>query len=274
MKHAQKRRTSIAILLLTITSYSIAAGGQQDENPEQPAPSDETLHHANSEETLDADTPQRNSDHSGLESPRGIQIWDLALEPNDDDQFLSELADRLSSGFLPVGLHFEAGRPPLVLYAINLGLDVVSIALQLFENPDTTRDDLATLIEDGWLPMTIAHNAGDLVSIMVRSDVEIRDWGMAFVPFDRASIETEISRRGDEGYSLWALSNSEDQAWLFFIQEAVDAPEREYLVVEYIFDHEVYIPGIDEAVGDGWYPWAITVLDGTMMVILTRTPEE
>ena len=142
-----------------------------------------------------------------------------------------------------------------------------------FYNADAA--DLATLIADGWLPMAIATPQGDLVTIIVRSNLEVVDWGMAFVQNDLASIEEEVARRATDGYSLWAMSNWDGQAWLFFVAEPENAPDRSIRFAQFEDEPDTYSSGIDQAVREGWYPWAFTANanDDTVTIAFTQSTE-
>ena len=261
--HINSRSVGLFLAFLLTTSLLYAGGTQEEPESE-----------ANRASGDPGERVEMGSSSDNQGESVSVPIWDILVQSNDDAEFLDQVRERLESGMLPVGLHLEAGLPPFVLYGINLGADVESVALHRFEDPDTTPQDLTAFIADGWLPMAISTPGGDLIALMVRSNIEVRDWGMAFVPFDQQSIQAEINRRSDEGFSLWAISNWEDQAWLLFIQEGPDAPARSFDVQQFAFEQEAYISGLDSATSAGWYPWGVTTAGETITVLFTQTEEE
>lgn len=203
-----------------------------------------------------------------------LPIWDLVLHAPERDLALEGMAAAVELGYLPVGIHTEPDRPHMVLYAFNPGIPVTEVALQAFTSPEETPAQLARLIDDGWLPMGITVPGGNLTALMIRTPIPFDDWGMVFTDVSLAEIGRETQARYEQGYTLWAMGNDGDRMWLFFVDEAEGAPVRETRFMVFPFVENLYTPEIDRLTQQGWFPWAMTLADGQLIMVFTREEEE
>ena len=205
---------------------------------------------------------------------RLLPIWDVMLHHEVPVRALREISQVVEMGLLPVGLHTERDSPHLVLYGANPGIPVTEAALHRFPDPTTVPEELGALIDQGWLPMGIAVPGGHLTALMIRTPIETGRWGVAFTDVDVLAIAEEAERRRGEGFSLWALGVEGERMWLFFVEEAAGAPRRDTRIMVFPFVEQLYTPAIDQlTVEEGWYPWAVTIVEDEMIMVLTRTEE-
>lgn len=254
-----------AVMLLLLPD--VHAGGGRETPPEPEPPARERgpgtriqIPEPPAEETPDPD--------------RLLPIWDVMLHQEDRERAIREISQVIEMGMLPVGLHTAPESPHLVLYGANPGIPVTDVALHRFPNPETVPAELGALIDEGWLPMGLAVPGGHLTTLLIRTPVETRRWGVAFTEVDVLEIAAEADRRQSDGFSLWAIGVEGERMWLFFVEEAPGAPRRDTRIMVFPFVEQLYTPAIDQlAVQEGWYPWAVTIVEDEMIMVLTRTEE-
>lgn len=283
-----KRLLPFAFALCFVTTFSFAGGRQDRPAPaapssppratqpavQPPAPTSPAIR------PQIAPTPQpgRSVDitqaRPSADDVVDLPVWDLALHHTDLNVAVQQIAERIGLGYLPVGLHAEPGRPTLVLYAINLGVQIDSLALHRFEDQQTVQADIAGLLSEGWLPMGISNPGGILTALLIKTTIPIDGWGMAFAQFNLTDMRQEIQRRESQGYSLWALDVADDVAWLFFIDEGPEAPPRRALLQSYRFQRDVYVPAVASMIAEGWYPWGFAVVGDELLIAFSQNVEE
>jgi hypothetical protein len=268
-------KEAIAVLcLVVVVVVPVFAGGQPEVEEEDPAPVQ------GRGERINISPEEPNGEDPVEEIPPFTEddvilpIWDLVLHDSDRGPALEGIAAAVEMGYLPVGLHVESGRPHMVLYAFNPGIPVTEVALQAFEDPDRTPEQLAQFISSGWLPMALAVPDGNLTALMIRTPIPFDDWGVVFTEINLAEMGREVEERYEQGYTLWALGNDGDRMWLFFVDEAEGAPNRETRFMVFPFVEALYTPEIDRLTQQGWFPWAVTLAEDQMIMVFTREDEE
>gem|GEM_PF-3882553 len=202
-----------------------------------------------------------------------IRVWDLQLHSNNTEEAIDQISAWLEEGFLPVGLEYEPGRPVMVAYTQNLNVPISEVTLVTLENLDNLGVEMATILQNGLVPMGMARHDEGLTLLLVRTPIPIRNWGLVTVPFNLVDIEQEIDRREAQGYAAWAISDYEDEAWILFLQESESAPSRTASIQSYLFDADNYVPGIDSATARLLTPWGITTNPENLYMLYTSTEE-
>lgn len=202
-----------------------------------------------------------------------IRVWDLQLHSSDIGVAIEEISEWVQEGYLPVGLEWAPGRPILVAYTQNINAPITEVSLYTIGDMEQLGPEMSRILREGLVPMGMARHEDGLTLLLVRTTIPIRNWGLVTVPFNLVAIESEIDRREAQGYSAWALSDYEAEAWLLFLQEAPNAPRRIATVQSYLFDADSYISGIDSATSNRLIPWGITSTPEELYVQYTRTEE-
>ena len=200
-----------------------------------------------------------------------IRVWDLQPHGATIPEALDAIKQRVENGFLPVGLEYEPGRPITVVYTQNISAPISEVAIVTIEHLDELEPRMAELLRSGNTPMGMARHDGGLTFLTVRSAIPIQNWGLLTVPLNLQAIARAIRRQEERGFSAWALSDYQNQAWILFMRESDAAPQRRATVQSYLLDADSYIPGIDGAVSNRLIPWGVTITEGEIFVQYTRT---
>lgn len=200
-----------------------------------------------------------------------IRVWDLQPHGTEIPEALEAIAERVDGGFLPVGLEYEPGRPITVVYTQNINAPISEVSIVTIEDLAELEERMNELLRSGNTPMGMARHDGGLTLLTVRSTIPMQSWGLLTVPLNVQSIERAIRSQEARGFSAWALSDYQGDAWILFMRESDEAPERSAVVQSYLLDADNYIPGIDSAVSNRLIPWGLTINEGEIFVQYTRT---
>lgn len=202
-----------------------------------------------------------------------IRVWDLQPHSANTEEAIEQISAWVEEGFLPVGLEYEPGRPVMVAYTQNLNAPISEVSLYTVNNLDNLGTEMATILQNGLVPMGMARHEEGLTFLLVRTAIPIRNWGLVTVPFNLVDIEREIDRRESEGYAAWAISDYEEEAWILFLRESEGAPVRTASIQSYLFDADNYVPGIDSATSRLLTPWGIAANPENLYMLYTSTEE-
>lgn len=208
---------------------------------------------------------------SGAQDRVLIRVWDLQPHGTEISEALDQISQWVEAGYLPVGLEYEPGRPITVAYTQNINAAISEVSLVTIESLDRLETQMQSLLASGNVPMGMARHSDGLTFLTVRTPIPVRNWGLITVPLNVQTIEQTIRAQEERGFSAWALSDYEGEAWILFMQESAGAPPRRATVQSYLFDADNYIPGIDGATSNRLMPWGFTITGEEIYVQYTRT---
>ncbi|MFW5807374.1 MAG: hypothetical protein ACOCWU_06870 [Spirochaetota bacterium] len=206
------------------------------------------------------------SDRREREQP----AWAFAEHSFTDESLRREISEFLRNGYVPVGMESEPDGTLRVLYALNTWFEFSNWAIQEFTELDNLNAEMSTVIQEGWLPMAMSATDDGLQVLFIETDVEIDAWQIAVGPLSVDSALSTLESWREDGYTPWAITLApDDEVWYLFL-ETDAVPNRAVLFNGYENSESAITEGINEDIGEAWYPWGLMRGDETTFIQYLR----
>ncbi|MFP4067004.1 MAG: hypothetical protein ACLFS5_05825 [Spirochaetaceae bacterium] len=216
--------------------------------------------------TAGAQEAEEQSDRQEAELP----AWAFAEHSFTDEELKKEISQFLQNGYVPVGMESEPDGTLHVLYALNTWFEFTNWAIQEFTELDKLNEEMTGVIQEGWLPMAMSATDDGLQVLFIETDFEISGWQIAVGPLSVDSALVTLESWQEDGYTPWAITLSpDDEVWYLFLEQE-DVPNKAVLFNGYENSETAISDGINEDIGEAWYPWGLMRGDETTFVQYLR----
>ena len=208
----------------------------------------------------------QDSNQESREQP----AWAFAEHSFKNTELKKEIAQFLSSGYVPVGMDVTPDGTLSILYALNTWFEFTNWAIQEFTNLDNLNAEMSTVMNEGWVPMAMSATDDGLQVLFIEAQLDIEEWRIAVGPLSSESALATLESWKNDGYTPWAITlTPEEEVWYLFLKQST-IPTSGVLFNGFRNDQQSITAGLNRDVTGNWYPWGLMRGDKTTFVQYLR----
>ncbi|MFP4426623.1 MAG: hypothetical protein ACLFPP_09215 [Spirochaetaceae bacterium] len=203
--------------------------------------------------------------HLGAQEQESRAPWILADHDMSTEEFSEDIAEIISSGYLPVGIEVR-GNTLSTLYSDRPDIEVERWSIQEFERLDNLNQDLSQPMSEGWVPMDISKTENGLVVLFIKTEeIQVEGWNIAIGPIETESMGQTFAAWRERGRTAFGITASEnEEMWYLFLDlEGDETPDRVFFDA---YPRDEVQTGISEQMAQGGDPWGLMRLGDTYFV--------
>jgi hypothetical protein len=179
-----------------------------------------------------------------------------------------EVSGYIEEGYIPVGFEVEPGKSLSILLVRSGGVPIDGWVMTDYENWDELEARVSGTIQHGFVPMDISRAGEGIAILWVKTPMAITSWRLHREASSAANQESVIRRFGDQGFSLWGVSETDNEFWFLFLKLADQKQEGAIAFMEN--DLTVFRDALESSREEGWLPNGLALNDESFYVSFIR----
>lgn len=193
--------------------------------------------------------------------------WVVVVDRFDLINLYRQGSALMSEGFAPVAFDFSDDGLAHLVFVRQLPFEVEAWRIEVFDEADEVNDEIASLVERGWMPVDITFHRDQMAVLLLSADATVRDWGISQSDPAPQNIQAAMNVGAERRMTMLGLTAHGDRFWYLFVEIARN-PLRQAQVVS--TTTESFYESVNRRVAEGYAPWTLSFVGERVYVLFLK----